>query len=501
MERARPLLELPLAHPRASALIAGALTVLAFAPFDLFWLPPLTLALWAQLTREATPGRAFQVGWLFGLGFLGAGVSWLHISIDQFGNVGTPLAMLFTLAFILAMALYFGLVGWLLGRLGAGLPGPWWLLLLPAAWTLVEWLRGWLLTGFPWLALGYSQVDAPLGGYAPLLGVYGVSGLLALSAALLLQLGQPGRQRLLWGGLLLALWLGGGLLRQVSWTQPSGAPLEVGLVQANIPQALKWDQAMRQASIDRYLALTRAHWGKRLLIWPETAVPDFLHRVLEPLLEPLAQEADRHGSSLLVGIPFMNLETRQYYNAAFVVGSEEVYFKRHLVPFGEFLPFKPLLGPLLSFMEIPMSDFSAGAPGARPLVRVAGHWVGVSICYEDAFGEEVREALPEADMLVNLSNDAWFGDSLAPHQHLQIARLRALETGRPLLRATNTGISALIGPRGELLARSRAFEEVVVTGGVQPMTGMTPYARLGNGAAVGLGLLALGLVLARRRRL
>lgn len=491
---ARLCLGLPLAYPRTSALVAGALTVLAFAPFDLFWLPLLTLALWMRLLGEAPPGRVFQLGWLFGVGFLGTGVSWLHISIDQFGNVGTPLAILFTLGFILAMALYYGLVGWLIRRLASGLPGPWLVGILPAAWILGEWLRGWVLSGFPWLALGYSQVDAPLGGYAPLLGVYGVSGLLVLSAALLLLLSQPGR-RPLWGGLLVALWLGGGLLQQVQWTQPAGAPLRVSLVQANIPQALKWDKAQRQASIDRYLALTRAHWDSQLVIWPETAVPDFLHRVLDTLLEPLGREAAARGSALLVGIPFMNLDTRAYYNAAFVLGTEEVYFKRHLVPLGEFLPFKFLLGPLLSFMEIPMSDFSAGAPEARPLVRVAGHLTGVSICYEDAFGEEVLAALPEADVLVNLSNDAWFGDSLAPHQHLQIARLRALETGRPLLRATNTGISALIGPRGQLLARSGIFEETVVTSTVQPMTGMTPYARLGNGVTLGLSLLALGLAL------
>ena len=213
-----------------------------------------------------------------------------------------------------------------------------------------------------------------------------MSGLLALSAALLLQLVQPGRQRLLWGGLLLALWLGVGYCGRCP--RPSPAEHRGGPGAGQYPLCPQVGPGDAPASIDRYLALTRAHWGKRLLIWPETAVPDFLHRVLEPLLEPWPRRLAAMGAAS-VGIPFMNLETRQYYNAAFVVGSEEVHFKRHLVPFGEFLPFKPLLGPLLSFMEIPMSDFSAGALGARPLVRVAGHWVGVSICYEDAFGEEV----------------------------------------------------------------------------------------------------------------
>ena len=222
-------------------------------------------------------------------------MSWLHISIDQFGNVGTPLAMLFTLAFILAMALYFRAGGLATGQLGAGLPG------LGGCCCCPPLDPGGMAAGLaahrlPWLALGYSQVDAPLGGYAPLLGVYGVSGLLALSAALLLQLVQPGRQRLLWGGLLLALWLGGGLLRRVSWTQPSGAPLEVGLVQANIPgpQVGPGDAPGLHRPLP---GPHRAHWGKRLLIWPETAVPDFLHRVLEPLLEPWPRRLAAMGAA------------------------------------------------------------------------------------------------------------------------------------------------------------------------------------------------------------
>jgi apolipoprotein N-acyltransferase len=286
----------------------------------------------------------------------------------------------------------------------------------------------------------------------------------------------------------------------VTWTQPLGEPFKVSLAQANIPQSLKWDKSMRQMSIDRYLRLTRAHWDSRLVIWPETAVPAFMHQVWDSVLEPLGEEARGQGSEVLLGIAALDQDTRQYYNAALVPGTDELYFKRHLVPFGEFMPLKPLLGPLLAFMEIPMSDFSAGTSEVPPLVRVANHWAGLSICYEDVFGDEVLAALPDAAFLVNLSNDGWFGDSLAPRQHLQIARLRALETGRPLLRATNTGISALIGPQGQVEAQSRPFEEAVVSGLVQPMGGMTPYARLGNGLPVGLSLLLVGMGLIWSRR-
>lgn len=489
-----------LTYPRTLALAAGAATVLAFAPFDLFPLPLFTLALLLFLWGAAAPGAAFKIGWWFGVGFLGCGVSWLHISINQFGNVDTPLALFFTLLFILAMALYYGLAGWL-GRHALGRRPELAWLVWPSVWILTEWLRGWFLSGFPWLALGYSQTDSPLAGFVPLLGVYGVSGLLILGAALLLGAIQGGGGRR-WIGLaaLTGIWLAGWLLTQVTWTQPLGEPFKVSLAQANIPQSLKWDKSMRQMSIDRYLRLTRAHWDSRLVIWPETAVPAFMHQVWDSVLEPLGEEARGQGSEVLLGIAALDQDTRQYYNAALVPGTDELYFKRHLVPFGEFMPLKPLLGPLLAFMEIPMSDFSAGTSEVPPLVRVANHWAGLSICYEDVFGDEVLAALPDAAFLVNLSNDGWFGDSLAPRQHLQIARLRALETGRPLLRATNTGISALIGPQGQVEAQSRPFEEAVVSGLVQPMGGMTPYARLGNGLPVGLSLLLVGMGLIWSRR-
>jgi len=493
------LLRLPLRYPGTTACTAGALSVLAFAPFHLFPLPLLTLALLFRLWLDAPPRQALRIGWLFGCGFMGFGVSWLHVSIDQFGNVGTPLAIAATLLFVLFIALYFGLAGWF-GRSLGGSRQQQLLLVFPAIWGLVEWMRGWLLTGFPWLAMGYSQIDSPLAGYVPLLGVYGGGWLLSFSAGLLLWLLLELRQRWRWAGAGIALWGGGLLLSGMQWTVPDGAPLRVSLVQPSIPQALKWEPQMRLPSMKKYAQLTRAHWDSDLIIWPETAVPDFLHRVEDSFLLPLAEEARRHDSHLLIGVPILDLESGSYYNAAWVAGRPgDAYRKRHLVPFGEFLPFEGLLRPLLSFMEIPMADFATGDE-SRPIVRVGGTPVGVSICYEDAFGEEVAEALPEAAYLVNLSNDAWFGDSLAPHQHLQIARMRALETGRPLLRATNTGISALIDHRGDIVAATGAFEEAVLSGHVQPMAGATPFVRTGNGLAVGLMLAVLGLALALGRR-
>ena len=473
--------------------------MLAFAPFDLFLLPLMTLTLLFSLWLDSTPRRTLRLGWLFGLGFMGFGVFWLRISIDQFGNVGTPLAFAITFAFVFFIALFFGLAG-RLGHLLQGGRVVQLLLVYPAAWGLMEWVRGWVLTGFPWLALGYSQIDSPLAGYAPLLGVYGASWLMALSAGLLVLLWLERKRRLWWAGTLALIWVGGLLLQQQMWTRPVGESLRVSLVQANIPQEQKWKREMLQPTLEKYARWTRESAASDLVIWPETAVPDFLHRVDEAFLQPLAQEAELLGTQLLVGIPVLNLDSGLYYNGAVALGTEEysAYFKRHLVPFGEYLPFRPLLGPVLDFMEIPMSNFAPGTQ-QRPLVRVGGTPVGVSICYEDAFGAEVAEALPEAAYLVNMSIDAWFGDSLAPHQHLQIARMRALENGRALLRATNTGISALIGPRGELLAATAAFEEAVLSGEIQPMGGATPFVRVGNTAAVVLMLAAFAAGFWRHR--
>lgn len=470
---------------------AGALTVTGFAPFGLFPIPLLTLALLFLLWRDASPVEALRLGWLFGLGLFGIGVSWLHISIDQFGNVGTPFAILVTLAFIAFVALLPGLAGWAGARFG-GSPGLRLGLVFPAVWVLFEWIRGWLLTGFPWLTLGYSQIDSPLAAVAPLLGVYGVSWLLALGAGVLAWLWlRPAR----WpyaATALIAIGLLAGLPRLVPWTQPLGEPLRVALVQPSIPQELKWELSMRLPTLEKYQRMSEPHLDRDLLIWPETAVPDFLHRVEETWLQPLAGRAKERGGRLLVGVPVLDLDSGRYYNAVTLLGaSGETYHKRHLVPFGEYLPFKTLLGPLLDFIQIPMADFSQG-DAAKPLVRIGDYSAGVSICYEDAFGAEVIQALPEANYLVNLSNDAWFGDSLAPHQHLEMARMRALEAGRPLLRATNSGISALVDAQGRVLAASDAFEAAVLTGEIQPRTGMTPFARVGNLALLGLVLLSLG---------
>ncbi len=487
--------------PILVAFLAGSLTVLGFAPFSLYPVAVLTVVLLNELLAVGSARAGFWRGYAFGLGLLGFGVFWIRISLNEFGNMDPWAANALMALFIAAMALYYGLVGWLTRRLQAG---PTWvapLLLLPGLYVLFEWLRGWLFTGFPWLNLGYTQIDGPLVAYAPLIGVYGLSLLTALSGGLLWGLLRwPWRGRLAAGLALVALWFGGTALKPLDWTRPDGAPFTATLIQANIPQAIKWDPQARVGILETYVDLTLEHLDSDLILWPETAIPDFLDEVREVLIDPLAQRAREEGLEIVLGIPVFDQAAGRYYNGLLSIGSrEDLYTKRHLVPFGEFMPFKDWLGPLVEMFEVPMSDFSPGT-APRPLLRVGGRTAGASICYEDVFPTEVTQALPEAGFLINVSNDAWFGDSLAPHQHLEMARLRTLETGRDMVRATNTGISAIIDWRGQVLTQIPSFVRGTASAQVQPRAGATPFVRLGNWLPVGLafGLVAAALMIRRK---
>ena len=482
------------------ALAAGGCAVLAFAPFGLFPLAVLAVAAFYQGLRQ-TPGRGLLTGWAFGMGLLGFGIWWIRISLNEFGNLPPALAQVLTIVFIATMAMYYALAGWAVRHLaGEGAAGP--LLVLPGAWVLFEWLRGWLFTGFPWLAIGYTQIDSPLGGLAPLLGVYGVSLAVSLSGGLAwLALARHGRTRWLALAGLLALWAAGGALRMMEWTVPSGSPLKAALIQANIQPSMKWDPEALIPVLQAHLELTREHLDANVIVWPETAVPAFLDEMREGLIDPMTQTAREEGVAMVLGIPYRETDGR-YYNGLLSLGGEEgLYAKRHLVPFGEFMPFKGLLGPLVKLFEVPMSNFSAGRAGDS-LLPVGGLPVGASICYEDVYPEEVIRALPQAAYLINVSNDAWFGDSLAPWQHLEIARMRALETGRPLIRSTNTGVSAVIDHHGAILGSIPLFQRAGLVVELQPRAGATPFVLWGNWLAIGLALvmLAAGAAIGRRSR-
>ena len=474
------------------ALLAGASLPLGFAPFGWFVLPLLAMTIWMLLLQGVTPKHAVWIGWLFGFGLFAAGTYWVYVSIYLYGNASLTLAVLVTILFVAFLALFPALAAWLSARLQRRSYVVNFLLLFPAVWTLIEWLRGWLFTGFPWLDLGYSQIDSPLAAAAPLLGVYGVSWLLAFCAGLLATVVSARRVGRLLAGvalvvLILALWV----IQDVEWTELAGEPLMVTLVQGNISQELKWRPQEQQPTMQRYVELTAEHTDSQIVVWPETAIPAYYDQVEESFIEPLRKGLAKKGVALVTGIPVLDRTEWQYYNAVISLDDPgHFYYKVHLVPFGEYLPLRNWLSRVLDFLPIPQADFSAGRPD-QPLLKAAGYPFAASICYEIAFGEQLIKALPEAAFLINVSNDAWFGDSLAPHQHLEMARMRARETGRWLLRATNTGISAIIDPDGMVVAQARQFEVDTVSHDIEPRRGATPYARLGNTAIIGFCLLLL----------
>jgi len=481
----------------AAALVAGALTVAGFAPLAIFPLPFLTLAgLLLIWLRAETPQAAFRTGFVFGAGLFGVGVSWVYVSLHDFGMMPAPLAAIGTLAFCAILSLYPAAAGWGFARLVRA-PLSSVLIAFPAAWTLFEWLRGWVFTGVPWLALGYSQVDSPLAGFAPLIGVYGVSFATVLCAGLLVVVTTGSLRARLAGGVALVFAFGlGQLAKQIDWTSPQGAPLKVALLQGNIPQDLKFQADRYAMTLSIYKRLIEASTGQ-LVVLPETAIPRFLGTVDPGYLKDIAKIALERRADVLIGVPIRDPGGR-YFNSVVSVGASpsQRYDKSHLVPFGEFVPAG--FGWMVRTLAIPLADFSLGPENPRPLA-LAGQLIAPNICWEDAFGEEIIRQLPEATLLVNVSNVAWFGDSLAPAQHLQISRMRALETGRTLLRATNTGMTAIIDPRGRVLARLPQFTEGILEGEVRGYTGASPYVKVGNTPIV-LTCIALLAALAFIRR-
>lgn len=489
--------------PGAAAFALGAASVLGYAPFGVFVLPLLAIAaLLVSWERAAGPRAAAYTGFFYGLGFFLCGVSWVYVSLHDFGAMPAPLAALATLLFCAFLALFPAMAGYLHARVrfppAAGL-----ILFFPALWTLLEWTRGWIFTGFPWLALGYSQIPtSPLAGFAPVLGIYGVTLLAALTSGLIAWLWTTCRERrhivpaLALG---IAVWAGGWGLSAVEWTRPVGEPVSVSLLQGNVPQDLKFRPDRIEKTLDDYRSLAESS-ASRLIIFPETALPLFLDNVPPSYLETLAAHARRNGGDALIGVP-VRLPDGRYFNSVISLGTAppQHYHKFHLVPFGEFIPLRPLLGGIVGALAIPLQDFTRGPTHPAPL-EVAGQRVAVNICYEDAFGEEIIRQLPEATLLVNASNVAWFGRSIAPGQHLQISQARALETGRYMLRATNTGVTAVIDPRGTVVAAAPQFTRAVVTRSVQGYAGATPYVRWGNRTVLAMCAALIVLAVAWRAR-
>lgn len=497
--------------PHLTAFAAGVLTVAGFAPFGIAILPFATLALlFAQWAKAETARQAFRLGWSFGLGFFLAGVSWVYVSLHTFGAMPLPLAAAATLLFCAFLALFPAAAGFGVARCAGSMPVRL-LLAAPACWVLSEWIRSWIFTGFPWNSMGYSQVPgSPLAGIAPLAGIYAVSLAVTLvagaSALLLIRWREQTPPRLTAtltrqpaGLLIIALIVGGYALKAVDWTQPTGTSTTVSLLQGNVSQDMKWREEAILATLRSYADLTRRSQAQ-LIVLPETALPMFLHQVPSDYLDLLAGHARSRNGDLLFGVVESEPDG-SYYNTAISVGSSPLqrYRKSHLVPFGEFIPLRPLLAWIVNILAIPMQDFSRGTPEQQPL-NIAGQRVAVNICYEDVFGEEIIRQLPQATLLVNISNVAWFGRSIAPEQHLQISQARALETGRYMLRATNTGMTAVIDQRGRVVKAAPQFTTATVDHEVPGYQGITPFVRWGNYGVLAILAAMLALAIGLRRR-
>ena len=480
------------------ALVLGALLPLAFAPFSIWPLAILLPALMLTLVQSRLSARnIFFAGWFFGIGYFGFGVYWIYNSLHDFGMappvVAGGITGLLVVLLALAPALTFSF--WCYSRRQLGDLSLW---LLPLFWLGLEWVKGWILTGMPWLSLGYSQTNSPLSGFAPLIGVYGISALCMFMAVALFLLVRDKRYSML--APLLLIPVAGFLLQQINWTEPQDKTLKVTMVQGNIPQEVKWRRDQRQNIFNTYWRETSQNWDSDLIIWPETALPGHSEEIEQSVLRPMQETAIEQGTTIVSGLVVSDNENNHFYNSVILLNqARSFYHKRHLVMFGEYYPMRGLLDFLRNWINIPYSDLTPG-PLEQELMQVDGSILGMSICFEDVFSRDILLALPDANLLVNLSNDAWFGNSTAPHQHLQIAQMRSQETGRVMIRSTNTGVSAFIDHKGRVIAQTEQFKTESITEVVQGRSGVTPFFYFAKIQAM-LAILpfVVVLILARRK--
>ena len=483
--------------------LAGCLLPLSFAPFHLYGLAPVLLAglffLWDGQQRREAAWRGF---W-FGFGAFAAGTYWLYISIHIFGGAPLWVAVLLMLGLVWLMGMYVALCGYLVASLQPGSMVLRWCVMWPACWTLVEWLRSWLFSGFPWLSIGYGQIDGWLHAWAPVAGVFAVSLVTVMIAGVLLTLVRGNTlDRKIAAAIAVVIIGSTWSIHDRDWTSATDQDLRVRLIQGSISQDRKWLPEQLQPTLELYTELTFATGDSQstpdLTVWPEVAVPAIAYRV-QDFLDNVAAQASARGMQIFLGVLTYDFDDKQIHNSLIAIGEQSgVYHKRHLVPFGEFFPVPAFVREWMRLSGMPSQDTGTGERIQEPL-RVGDIQLAPSICYEDVFGSEQLDFLPAAEMLVNVSNDAWFGDSVAPHQHLQMARMRALEAGRFMLRATNTGITAVISPRGTIVHESPQFETHVLDAVVQPYVGQTPYMRMGNYSVVAICLVLIGVAIYRSR--
>jgi apolipoprotein N-acyltransferase len=487
-----------------AALVAGGLLPLSLSPFGFWPAGILSLVVLMGLVDTCSVMRGAIRFYCFSVGMYGVGVSWIYVSIHEYGNASVLLAGFLVLVFVLAFSVFSFVHGYLYLRYVRSAPlgmtvG------FPLLWFIREWVFTWILTGFPWLFVGYGYLDTALAGYIPVVGVSGLGLLVLLQAAMIKKMLDRVSTWVRFGIAtgIVGIWIGGLALAEVRFVEPVGRSISVSAVQGNIPQDIKWQSDSVGFIIREYVDLTSTEWGRDLIVWPEAAVPLFRESAL-PWLQRWDRQGKATGSALLLGIPDREPGSDDFWNAAIVLGDGDGrYIKRRLVPFGEYVPLEGLLRGTIAFFDLPMANNQPGPWEQAPL-RAGDLSLSLSICYEVVYSELVRQTVVNPDLLVTISNDTWFGDSIGPWQHLEMARARALENGRYMLRATNNGISALIDERGVIRSRLPQFESGVLRGEVALLSGRTPFAAVGNLPTLTLvGLLLSVLLLApqlRRRR-
>jgi apolipoprotein N-acyltransferase len=462
------------------AVLAGMLFPLGLSPTALWPLISVSAGVLFALLEWQRSERAFRIGYLYGLGFFGAAVSWVYVSIHTYGATPAWLAVCFTLLFCGGLALFFGAQLWGFKRLSSQ-HAYWRVVQFASLWVCFEWLRSWILTGFPWGYAGYGALASPVSGWAPLLGVYGCSWLLvAMGCSWAILLCRP-RATSHWvislsvTGVII---LSGQLLATVTWTKPFGDPVTVAVVQPAVPLTKKWTRRHREDILNDLAATTAPLYATHdLIVWPESALPGYRDQ-MQQFLTSIHSQAAAHGATVITGIPSRDSEGR-YNSIEALGGGSGIYHKQKLVPFGEYIPFESWLRGIIGFFDLPMSQFTPGPANQAPLA-MGDIAIAPFICYEIVYPDFVAAGSNGSQLLVTISNDTWFGDSIGPWQHFQMARFRAVELGRDIIRGTNDGVSALIAADGTIVSTAPQFTKAVISAQVQPRSGDTPYAISGS---------------------
>jgi len=470
-------------------LVAGLLLPFAFAPYNLAYLAFPLFAVFSYLLINQSNRRSFWRGWLFGFGQFVFAFSWIFHSVHTFGQAPAALAVAMIILLAAYCALYTGLAAYLSQKFFSYNVSVFLLAGLPLMWPLTEWLRGYVFTGFPWLSLGVSQTDTSLAFFAPILGALGAGAIVALISGLIVLMVLTPQKIKIYLPAAISMFVLGQLLSVINWSETISEPLTVSIPQLSITQDQKWESENKIPSMNWYLKQTVAHESSDIIVWPETAIPSFINRV-KPYWNRVINQAEKSQTDVIVGVFIRNEETGRYYNS--MVGTNGDYYqKKHLVPLGEYMPFRGLFEFLRNYIHFPLSNIANGDDD-QPLMKVAGYAAGVSICFEDVFDRDIRATLPEAKFLINASNDGWFKMTAEPFQHHQIARMRAMEASRYMIRATSTGVSSIIGPKGEELVTSKMFEKSTISGEIRAMKGTTPFVFWGNWPLILLAVLGLG---------